>query len=178
MFLASFTSFVFLALDKRRRARTIVPFAIGFMLIALPWCVWQKLALGKFSLMVDRNSSYNLYIGSNLSSYGWCPIPNDFNLEPLSPQSAFKTLRNAAAPQPFKWLVLCVEKIARLYKLPYDDFRGIIPPLSLQIQSLLHQMLMLLAFCRYTTERQTQESNLSLGFDWVSPDLHSLYCHG
>ena len=144
MFLATFISFVFLSL-VRRKDKTLIPFVIGFMIIALPWCMWQKLALGKFSLIVDRNSSYNLYIGNNLSSYGWCPIPNDFNLEALTPSSAFRTLKTAVSPQPFKWMVLCLEKIVRLVKLPYDDFRGTIPPLSLQIQSLLHQILLLLA---------------------------------
>jgi 4-amino-4-deoxy-L-arabinose transferase-like glycosyltransferase len=134
---------VFLLSLKRLRTN-IALFSLGFFLLAAPWLMIQKLELGKASLLVNRHGHYNLFIGNNVESNGWLsyPYPHGRGIEE---KGFFQLASEAFLKSPFHWCKLMLDKPARLFKMPWNDFRVAIGPVDFSGQVAIHQIILLLA---------------------------------
>ena len=128
----------------RKGVASLVGLLIGFAVIAAPWLVFQKLAFGTSSLVVDRVGHYNFFVGNNVDTLGWLSFPypdgSGTNEKPM-----LQLAKESIAKGPFRWLKLLQDKPIRLFAFPWNDFRTSLGPLSFQSQVLIHQALLLLA---------------------------------
>ena len=127
-----------------KRIAFLLPFVLGFALLALPWLGFQKLAFGGGGLVVNRVGQYNFFIGNNVDTQGWLsyPYPDGRNVEA---QSFPYLLKTAVAKSPSRWLRLMLDKPLRLFKFPWNDFRTAIGAVEFKWQVVYHELLVLLA---------------------------------
>lgn len=122
----------------------VLPFALGFALVAAPWLGFQKLAFGGGGLVVDRVGHYNFFIGNNVDTQGWLsyPYPDGRNVE----DRTFPQLLNSAVKKsPARWLRLMLDKPLRLFEFPWNDFRTEIGPIKFKWQVAFHELILLLS---------------------------------
>jgi len=127
-----------------RRVVFLLPFALGFALVALPWLGFQKLAFGGGGLVVDRVGHYNFFIGNNVDTQGWLsyPYPDGRNVDARTfPQ----LLQLSIKKSPSRWFRLMLDKPLRLFEFPWNDFRTAIGALEFRWQVYYHEALVLLA---------------------------------
>lgn len=120
--------------------------SLGMALMLAPWLLFQKSAFNRMSPIVDRVGQYNLFIGTNTETQGYLsyPYPDGRGIE----NKSFYTLtKEAYKKSPSRFIKLALDKPARLYKFPWNDFRTNIGPLPFQAQVLLHQLIILLSLC-------------------------------
>jgi hypothetical protein len=117
---------------------------VGFVLCLLPWLALQKLALGKTSLVVDRCGNYNLFVGNHVSDQGYLSIPYP-DLSGVNAAKSSQIVKQSIKKNPVGWLRLMLDKPARLLKLPWNDFKVWLGPLNPGVQTVFHQMLLVLA---------------------------------
>jgi 4-amino-4-deoxy-L-arabinose transferase-like glycosyltransferase len=133
---------------------------LGLALALGPWCAWQVVATGRPALLVDRLGGFNFYVGNDTYAGGWQTVP----LQTLDGaqnkglgELAVKVFKRN--PSGATWLLF--GKLARLYKLPFNDFHasiGLFEPLA---QTLLHQILLLFASAGLITAVFLDEHNPS-----------------
>lgn len=130
---------------KSGRWKAAMLLAAGFVLVVVPWMSWQKLAFGKSNLVVDRVSHYNLFIGNHTDSLGWLsfPYPDGHGIEN---ESFPQIIGEAFRASPSRWMKLMLDKPARLFGFPWNDFRTPIGSLTFKGQVLIHEAILLLAF--------------------------------
>jgi hypothetical protein len=122
----------------------IAALLLGFALVVVPWVTFQHVAFNKGGMVVDRVGSYNLFIGSNTETQGWLtfPYPDGRGIEkkplPNLLLESFKT-------SPSRFIRLMLDKPARLFLAPWNDFRTSIGIFDSGLQSLLHQFVILFA---------------------------------
>ncbi len=128
----------------KRRLTFLLPFALGFALVAAPWLGFQKLAFGGGGLVVDRVGHYNFFIGNNTDTQGWLsyPYPDGRNVESRSFPQLFKS---ALGKSPLRWARLMLDKPLRLFKYPWNDFRTAIGPFAFGTQVIFQELLILFA---------------------------------
>lgn len=116
----------------------------GMALVLAPWLAFEKTAFNKMSVIVDRVGNYNLFIGTNCDTEGFLayPYPDGRGIEK---KSFGQLIKEACKKSPSRFLKLCMEKPARLYKFPWNDFRTPIGPFTAAAQVACHQVIMLLA---------------------------------
>ncbi len=122
----------------------VLSLACGLVLSIAPWLVFQNQAFHKTSLVVDRVGQYNLFIGTNTSIQGFLsyPYPDGRGIE----NKSFGTLiKEAYNTSPNAFLRLMMDKPARLYKFPWNDYRAPILFFDTPWQIAYHQWLLLLA---------------------------------
>jgi hypothetical protein len=122
----------------------LITLLIGFVIVAAPWLIFQKLAFGTASLVVDRVGHYNFFIGNNVDTSGWLsfPYPDGRGIE----EKSLTTLaRESYAKSPGRWLRLMQDKPLRLFKFPWNDFRASIGGIPFSQQVIFHQLLLLFA---------------------------------
>lgn len=122
----------------------VLSLACGLVLSITPWLVFQNQAFHKTSLVVDRVGQYNLFIGTNTSIQGFLsyPYPDGRGIE----NKSFGTLiKEAYKTSPNAFLRLMMDKPARLYKFPWNDYRAPILFFDTPWQIAYHQWLLLLA---------------------------------
>lgn len=122
----------------------VLSLACGLILSIAPWLVFQNQAFHKTSLVVDRVGQYNLFIGTNTSIQGFLsyPYPDGRGIE----NKSFGTLiKEAYKTSPNAFLRLMMDKPARLYKFPWNDYRAPILFFDTPWQIAYHQWLLLLA---------------------------------
>lgn len=137
------------ALTQPTRARKISAFLclfVGLFISLCPWAAWQWLTTGHASLIVDRVSSYNMRIGNDPFTGGWVSIPLQ-TLDGAEKQSLSSLAIATITRNPVGFARLCLDKIARLFKLPFNDFRSPIGPLDAGALAIFHQLLLMLACC-------------------------------
>lgn len=122
----------------------LAPVLVGMALVIVPWLAATKVLFDKPAFVIDRVGNYNMFTGNHVESAGWLayPYPDGQGLEK---KSFFKLMKEAIRSNPGGWLKLQGDKLPRLYKHPWNDFRTAIGPLSPAQQTLLHQAIMLLA---------------------------------
>lgn len=133
----------FLTKSKRNLA-PVLGLACGLVLSIAPWLVFQNQAFHKTSLVVDRVGQYNLFIGTNTKIQGFLsyPYPDGRGIE----NKSFGTLiKEAYKESPNAFLRLMMDKPARLYKFPWNDYRAPILFFDTPWQIAYHQWLLLLA---------------------------------
>ncbi len=122
----------------------LIPFVLGFALVAAPWLGFQKLAFGGGGLVVDRVGHYNFFIGNNIDTAGWLsyPYPDGRNVENESFPQLMKT---AVQKSPARWFRLMLDKPLRLFKFPWNDFRTAVGIFDFRLQVAFHELLLLLS---------------------------------
>lgn len=131
----------------------VLVFAVGFCVPALPWLGFQKLAFGGGGLVVDRVGRYNFFVGNNIDTGGWLsyPYPDGRGVESRSFGTLFK---EAVSKSPQRWIKLLLDKPARLFKFPWNDFKTAVGPVNHEGQVIFHQLLLLcgalgVVFCTF-----------------------------
>jgi len=129
---------------RKKSVATVCAFIAGLFVVIAPWVVLQKVAFGQGGFLVDRVGNYNLFIGTNTGTQGWLtfPYPDGTGIEK---DSLPGLMLKSAAPNPGKFVRLMLDKPARLFQAPWNDFRTSIGPFSAAWQSSLHQLIFLLA---------------------------------
>lgn len=116
----------------------------GCAAMLTPWLIFEKTAFDRMTLVVDRVGHYNLFVGTNSNIQGFLsyPYPDGRGIE----QKSFLQLTKEAFKQsPSRFIKLMLDKPARLYKFPWNDFRTAIGPVSFKLQVAFHQLVILLA---------------------------------
>ncbi len=133
----------------KRRLFFLLPFIIGFSLVAVPWLAFQKLAFGGGGLVVDRVGHYNFFIGNNIDTQGWLsyPYPDGRNVESTSFPQLFSS---AFKKSPARWTRLMLDKPLRLFKYPWNDFRTAIGAISFKWQVAIHELVLFLSLLGLT----------------------------
>lgn len=122
----------------------LLSFGFGCLLMLAPWFTLEKAAFNKISFTVDRVGNYNLFIGTNTESQGFLsyPYPDGSKIT----EKSFATLvKEAFKKSPSRFLRLILDKPARLYKFPWNDYRVSIGPFSVFEQIAFHQVIILLS---------------------------------
>jgi hypothetical protein len=139
---------VFAAIKNRAalkpRAINLAAFVAGCIVVIAPWFVLQKSAFNKTSFVVDRVGQYNLFIGTNTAIQGFLsyPYPDGSGIEK---KSYTQLIREAYKESPSRFLRLMMDKPARLYKFPWNDFRTPIGIFAFKWQVLYHEIVLMLA---------------------------------
>lgn len=152
-----------LSAGKSRMLR-LAGLLVGMALVFAPWMLFQQLAFGKSSLVVDRVGHYNLFVGTNITTQGYLsyPYPDGRGIE----KKSYATLVAAQVKEsPERFARLMVDKPLRLLKYPWNDFRTPIGPFKIGAQVLFHQVMLAfavigLALCLF--EKRENASSLRL----------------
>lgn len=117
---------------------------LGFACVVVPWVSFQHVAFDKGGIVVDRVGNYNLFIGSNTQTQGWLtfPYPDGAGIEKKSLPSL---LGESFKANPSRFIRLMLDKPARLFQMPWNDFRTKIGAFDVGAQSLFHQFLLAFA---------------------------------
>ncbi len=122
----------------------IAALLLGFACVVIPWMTFQHVAFNKGGMVVDRVGNYNLFIGSNTQTQGWLtfPYPDGNGIENKSlPNLLVESIKTS----PSRFVRLMLDKPARLFQLPWNDFRTSIGVFDCGSQSFLHQFVILLS---------------------------------
>jgi len=128
----------------RSRILRLTGLILGMAIVFAPWLLFQQLAFGKSSVVVDRVGHYNLFIGTNISTNGYLsyPYPDGRGIEKLS----YGTLVGAQIKEsPIRFARLMFDKPLRLLKFPWNDFRTPIGPFGMPSQVVFHQLMLAFA---------------------------------
>lgn len=130
--------------SKTKMLASLALIATGYLLIAAPWLALQKLAFGTSTLVVDRVGHYNFFVGNNAESQGWLSVPYPDG-RGIEEKSLPTLLQDELKKSPAAWLRLTQDKLPRLLKFPWNDFRTPIGPVGVCQQVMVHQLILLLA---------------------------------
>lgn len=135
---------VLVLLKKRSAPTSMGCLAAGMAIVLILFLGLQSLIVGSVSLVVDRLSHYNLFIGLNLDSLGWLayPLPN---LGLCKNLSYIELIQFAFLQSPVRFASLMLDKIPRLFAWPFNDFHASIGGLNCFWQIVIHQIYLALA---------------------------------
>lgn len=128
---------------QRKAIIPVVTFFLGFLLIILPYCAFQKVAFNQVTGFVERSATYNLVMGNNYSTLGWLAYPYP-NVKPAWDGGA-KYVLKYGIQHLNESLPLQIDKVLRLLKFPFSDFRTPIGPVKYAAQVYVHQIILLFA---------------------------------
>lgn len=147
LFTAASMFFVFLAdFNKadlkgslKEISKSLLAFLLGASALLAPWLLYEKTVYNKLSLVVDRVGHYNLFIGTNAEIQGFLsyPYPDGHGIEK---KSFLELIESARKKSPNGFMRLMLDKPARLYKFPWNDYRTPIGPIDFNWQVLYHQI--------------------------------------
>lgn len=148
----------------KKAATNVALVTAGGLMVLAPWLFFEQAAFNKLSLVVDRVGHYNLFIGTNTEIQGFLsyPYPDGRGIEQ---KSFLQLVKESYRKSPNRFIKLMLDKPARLYKFPWNDFRTAIGPVSMQLQVAFHQLILLLAIIGLalaipvTPSDRTQNSN-------------------
>lgn len=131
-------------LFTQTKVKTVAGILIGAVVVAVPWLVVQKLSFGEMNLVVNRVGHYNLFIGTNVDTEGYLafPYPDGRGIEQRSYPELISTAYERSHSRSLK---LAGDKVPRLFKTAWNDFRTKIGPVSVFWQNIYHQCILLLA---------------------------------
>ncbi len=130
---------LWLSTGKSRIARC-AGLLIGMAIVFAPWLLFQQLAFGKCSVIVDRVGHYNLFTGTNVATQGWLsfPYPDGRDIEK---KSYVEIVGKQVKESPTRFARLMLDKPLRLFKFPWNDFRTPIGAFGSNLQVIFHQTL-------------------------------------
>lgn len=144
--LATGAIFAFTGIFAGRKSwlRSLPAILVGLALAMLPVMVAQKLSTGASSLVQDRLSHYNLFVGLDVSAQGWLsyPYPDGRGIED---SSLLQLMHRRYEESHSRFIKLLADKPARLFKFPWNDFRTPIFNFAENTQVLYHQLCLMLA---------------------------------
>lgn len=128
----------------KKAAANVALTIAGCVMVLAPWLVFEQSAFNKLTLVVDRVGHYNLFVGTNTEIQGFLsyPYPDGRGIEQ---KSFVQLVKEACKKSPSRFIKLMLDKPARLYKFPWNDFRTAIGPVPMQMQVAFHQLIVLLA---------------------------------
>ncbi len=137
--------FAALAVIKKQQIPNVrfVPLLLGLALFLGPWLWFTHAATGNFSIFVSRAPSYNLYLGNHLATDGWRAWP-ETELIPSDTKRAAEAIVKQAAHKPLKFVALELKKLARLWVGVWNEYQYSLFGVSLEIQTIWHDLLLLL----------------------------------
>ncbi len=136
---------VFMQQGWRKGLLALPAFLFGFALVALPWLGLQQLTFGSAGLVVDRVGNYNFFMGNHVDGAGFVTFPYEDGTD-IEKRPMAQLAKEAISRSPSRWAHLMVQdKPLRLFKMPWNDFRMPLGPVSFYWQTIIHQALLLLA---------------------------------
>ncbi len=129
----------------KSKTKIIVALALmtlGYASVAMPWLSLQKLAFGTSTLIVDRVGHYNFFVGNNIETQGWLSVPYPDG-RAIEEKSLFTLWQEEIKKSPSGWMRLMQDKLPRLLKFPWNDFRTPIGPIGVYHQITIHQLILL-----------------------------------
>jgi hypothetical protein len=135
--------FLVYARFRRQAIVPVVTFFLGFALIILPYCAFQKVAFNHVSGIVERSATYNMVMGNNYGTLGWLAYPYP-NVKPAW-DGGVKYVLKYGIQHLNESLPLQIDKVLRLIKFPFNDFRTPIGPVKYAGQVYVHQIILLFA---------------------------------
>lgn len=152
---------VFMQQGWRKGLLALPAFLFGFALVALPWLGLQQLTFGSAGLVVDRVGNYNFFMGNHVDGAGFVTFPYEDGTG-IEKRPLTQLAKEAISRSPSRWAHLMLQdKPLRLFKMPWNDFRMPLGPVSYYWQTIAHQALLLLAAVGVT---------LCFTVDFTSPD--------
>ena len=153
----SLLTFPFIAWQRKSKRPLIALLSLiaGFAIILAPYVLMQKVAFDTASLIVNRRASENLFMGNNNQTQGWTATPFGW-MPPEKERTAFVIKHSLANPR--QTAQLLVDKLIRLFKFPFNDYRMALGPFNFASQALFHQLIILsaavgLALALFTSPR-------------------------
>jgi 4-amino-4-deoxy-L-arabinose transferase-like glycosyltransferase len=130
--------------DWRRAILSLAFLLAGAAAMLAPWLTFEKAAYNKITLVVDRVGHYNLFVGTDTKTQGFLsyPYPDGHGIEE---HSFLSLVARSFKQSPSRFIRLAMDKPARLFKMPWNDFRASIGPFDYKWQVALHQAIILLA---------------------------------
>jgi len=131
-------------INWRKGSANVAMVLFGCATVLAPWLLFEKTAFNKLSLVVDRVGHYNLFIGTDTEIQGFLsyPYPDGRGIEQ---KSFLQLVKESYKKSPSRFVKLMLDKPARLYKFPWNDFRTAIGPVAMPAQVAFHQFILLLA---------------------------------
>lgn len=131
-------------INWRKACANFAMVMVGCSMVLAPWLLFEKTAFNKLSLVVDRVGHYNLFVGTNSEIQGFLsyPYPDGRGIEA---KSFLQLVKESYKRSPNRFIKLMLDKPARLYKFPWNDFRTAIGPVTMPAQVAFHQLIILLA---------------------------------
>ncbi len=115
-------------------------------LTILPWFAYTKWVTGKGSITAQRLPVYNVAVGTDRESDGWCTLPDSPYVKlMITDETPLSVLISQWSNDPRGCASLCVKRITRMFAYPYNNFREFVFGLSPEAQQNLHAIFMLLA---------------------------------
>lgn len=132
-----------LRLKGKHRIIGISSFIVGFALVIVPWFGAQQLIAGRVSLVVDRVSRLNYGLGNQVETQGWTGYPLHF--DPIMDRTTYAQTLNLLSTDPAGYVWLLQDKLPRLFKCGWNDFKTNIGFFTAAAQDVLHQFIILFA---------------------------------
>lgn len=122
-----------------------IAIAFGAMLIFTPWLLFTKEATGKYLLTAQREPIFNIVIGGNSETDGWSGNPETdflkmFDTVNDDKAATFLGIWQANLPELSN---IAIRRIPRLWSSPWNDCLSKFIGMTLPIQWLLHQWILL-----------------------------------
>jgi len=144
LFLVPVTIVLLVQIRSKTFLKTAISAISGFMLVLAPVFFLQNLSTGSISFMPDRKQNYNLCVGLDPNGRGWITYPF-MSFAGLESKSASLIIKDQMRKNPSEFWSLLLDKPARLFKFPWNDFRTPIGPIAMSDQIFVHQLLIFLA---------------------------------
>lgn len=115
---------------------------IGFALILAPYLAFRKVAFNTSDVTVNSRTSENLFMGNSNLTQGWMARPLTW-MPPEHQRTDYVVKR--ALSNPLQFSQLLIDKLIRLTKFPYNDYRLPLGSVNFSEQALFHELIMLFA---------------------------------
>jgi hypothetical protein len=133
----------------RHKMALVICGVLSSMLLFAPWVLCQQIVTGHPGIAVNRHGPYNLFVGCDLASDGFDPVPSPYVSHPeqftASMGDVAQTVLRQAAANPEDFVGLLCRKITRLIAAPWNDFRVACFGFAFPLQLWLHRLLLLMA---------------------------------
>jgi len=116
---------------------------VGFALVIIPWFAAQQLIVGRSSLVVDRVSRLNYGLGNQVATQGWTGFPIHF--KPIMDRTVNVQTLTLLSEDPAGYFWLLQDKLPRLMKCGWNDFKTWLGLFSPPAQDVLHQFIIAFA---------------------------------
>ncbi|MBA3992829.1 MAG: hypothetical protein C0469_04820 [Cyanobacteria bacterium DS2.3.42] len=134
---------LFFRLNGKMRIGAISSFLVGFALVIVPWFAAQQLIVGRASLVVDRVSRLNYGLGTQSVTQGWTGFPIQF--KPIMDRTINAQTMTHLSEDPGPYLWLLQDKLPRMLKCGWNDFKTWLGLFSPAAQDVLHQFIIAFA---------------------------------
>lgn len=130
-------------LKGKLRIAAVASFLVGFALVIVPWFAAQQLIVGRASLVVDRVSRLNYGLGNQVVTQGWTGFPIHF--KPIMDRTVNVQTLTLLSENPGGYFWLLQDKLPRLMKCGWNDFKTWLGLFSPPAQDVLHQFIIAFA---------------------------------